>query len=557
MSCLKQKIASLSSERKIFLLLLFFSVLFIYFQSIWFDFVWDDIPFLKENELVKSLKNIPLFFTTGMPTLQAPIHYRPVTMTSLAIDYFLWGDNPAGYHIFNILLHTASTLVLYLLISSIIQNNVAAFLAAFIFAVHPAHCDAVCWIMARGDIICGLFLLLSFLSYLKKKQIISVISFIVALLAKEMAVTFPAIIFIYSYFVDKDKKNAIKGFVLFMSFVSFYLLLRSYVLETPFGEKQPFEMRFYTSFTLLLNYMKILFFPINLKLLYHGLPVYNSFLNFQVIVSFIVIICILFLAFLFKKREPLIWFSVLFFFISLLPVSGLPVLIDVAMIADRYLYVPMIGAAIFFARLLEILILKRREKIKFIYTITLIVIMLLSILTFKRKFFWENEFVFLTKMVQDAPYYHEAKTILGYHYIQKGNLDEAERLLKMALKIKPDYPEGLNTLGTIYLRKGNYELAKTFFSKAIYYNSLHPEAHSNLAIVYAIEKNYDNAEREFKTAIALKPKFIKARLNLARMYIEQKRFVEAEENIALVLQLGNNEEAKELLQLLKERQRTQ
>jgi len=82
-------------------------VLIVYGEVLFFDFVWDDIPFIKENQLIRSFRYIPYVFSNGMPTIEAPIHYRPLMMISLMFDYFIWGYNPSGYHLTNLLLHLA------------------------------------------------------------------------------------------------------------------------------------------------------------------------------------------------------------------------------------------------------------------------------------------------------------------------------------------------------------------------------------------------------------------------------------------------------------------
>ncbi len=509
-------------------------LLILYGALITFDFVWDDIPFLKENVLIRSLKNIPYFFTKGMPTVEAPIHYRPLVMLSLALDYFFWEYNAAGYHLTNLILHLFSSTLVYFVINSLIKNKNISFIGALFFAVHPVHCDAVCWIMARGDILCCFFILLAFLCFLYKRRVMAILFFSLSLFSKEMAVTFPVVIFLYSLISDKDRRSNIYFSLYCFFIVIIFLIIRYLVLDLPFGEKQPIIMRLATSPTLIITYLKMVFLPYDLRLLYHGLPVYESFLHMKVIFSIVFLILIALIIIFVWKKEPVICFGLSFFFVALFPVSGVPVLIDVAMVAERYLYLPMIGISVFLAGIIQTIVKKGMLLRKAANITTAIVIILLSLITYNRKNLWKDEFVFLTKMVEDAPYYHEAKTILAYHYILQGNLEKAEELIKMALLIKPDYAEGLNTLGSVYLRKGMYDIAAYYFEKAVFYKPDHPEAHSNLAIVYAINKRYDKAEEEFFLAIKLKPNLTKAKLNLARMYIEQNRLRDAYSVISTV-----------------------
>ena len=148
---------------KNFSAVLFFSsiVFLIYSPAINGDFVWDDDSHLTENKQLESVEGLKNIWLTPGATFQ----YFPLTFTSFWIEKRLWGDNPMGYHITNLLLHTSSALLLWRLLSMLAIPG--AFLAALIFLIHPVNVESVAWITERKNTLSGLFYFGSLLFYLR------------------------------------------------------------------------------------------------------------------------------------------------------------------------------------------------------------------------------------------------------------------------------------------------------------------------------------------------------------------------------------------------------
>ena len=121
-----------------------FSSLAIYINSLGGDFIWDDIEQIVENPAIKDIGNIPSFFTSDLwrlisnPTIGS-YYYRPFFLLSLAVDYNLWKLNPFGYHISNLILHAISSFMVYLVGRRLFSNHMAAFIGSILFALHPLH----------------------------------------------------------------------------------------------------------------------------------------------------------------------------------------------------------------------------------------------------------------------------------------------------------------------------------------------------------------------------------------------------------------------------------
>jgi hypothetical protein len=131
-------------------------------------------------------------------------YFRPLVVVSFAIDRFLYGEHAAGYHLTNLVLHVAATLVAWAIARRVLGAGLAAWAAAALFAIHPCHVQAVSWISGRTDVLAGLFYMAALALYLESRErprargaltLLSLLSFLLALTAKEMAITFPVVVF--------------------------------------------------------------------------------------------------------------------------------------------------------------------------------------------------------------------------------------------------------------------------------------------------------------------------------------------------------------------------
>lgn len=144
-------------NKKIYVIIILFISFLTFSNTLFMDFISDDVPAIVLNDFIKNYKNIPSFFTSGIPHTK-PVHYRPLVYTSLAIDYLFWGLNPLGFHLTNVILHTANSILFFLIMLKLTGLNLLiSFLTTSLFSVYPIHSDLVAWIMARADLFCAFF----------------------------------------------------------------------------------------------------------------------------------------------------------------------------------------------------------------------------------------------------------------------------------------------------------------------------------------------------------------------------------------------------------------
>ena len=169
---------------------------------LWGGFVWDDSLCIKVDPVreVSGLQQI--WFSPS--AIEEEHHYWPLVYTTFWLEHKLWGFAPAGYHIVNVLLHLANTLLLWHLLRRLAVPG--AWVVAAVFAVHPLHVESVAWIIERKDVLSGLFYLASVLAWMRfvekpssRLYACSLVLYAAGLLSKSIVVTLPAALLIWPW----------------------------------------------------------------------------------------------------------------------------------------------------------------------------------------------------------------------------------------------------------------------------------------------------------------------------------------------------------------------
>ncbi len=203
-----------------------------------YGFLSDDFPLIVANPRLQSWS---LFFQNlltpffSFPTNPQLHYWRPATLLSYALELRLWGISPWGFHLTNILLHTANTLLLYLLLKRFRPEGPLPWAASLLFLLHPAHGENIAWISGRTDLLAFLFLALSLLFRLeyeerKRGLSISLLFFTLALLSKEAALLFLPLLFLL--FPSKGLKNRLLLLLPYLSLLPLYLFLHQKAAST-------------------------------------------------------------------------------------------------------------------------------------------------------------------------------------------------------------------------------------------------------------------------------------------------------------------------------------
>ncbi|MDQ7824921.1 MAG: tetratricopeptide repeat protein [Candidatus Eremiobacteraeota bacterium] len=322
-------------------------------------FVWDDFDYVVHNEAVQRLtwqSAADIFNPADSPGSFALSFskslYTPLTILSFALEYPFYGENAGGYHAGNLVLHLLNCMLVYWLILILSRKPLVSFIAALFFGIHPLHVESVAWISERKDVLYAFFYLASLIAWLlwrgggkQAHLFLSLALFLLSLLAKPMALTLPAILFLFDY-LQKRKFSAssfrekvpfiLMDLIYFAFLVIFHIWPRSAGAGTGLGILQKLQV----ACSLVVFYLGKFIAPVNLMCVYpypEGTTFPSLFLHGTLI--FLCIASSVALAGRYTGKVP---FGFLFFVLTLVPVLQLtPIPPGIA--ADRYTYIPFIG----------------------------------------------------------------------------------------------------------------------------------------------------------------------------------------------------------------------
>ncbi|MDY0216726.1 MAG: tetratricopeptide repeat protein [Bacteroidales bacterium] len=446
---------------------------------------WDDLVYVTQNKSIElTSDNVIHSFFKGEPHGM----YVPLTALSLSINHFFSGFNPAPYLYTNLLLHIFMVIASFIFLKMLFKDDWLAFFATLLFAIHPAQAEVVAYVSGRRDVLYALFFMMSLVFYLRylqsnysKKQLIySLLFFTLSLLAKSQALLMPFVLLaidqvherkIFSKEVLKEKIGFILLAVLF-GIISIVVKQQSEgfaisreVLEVPFYERIAYA--FYGFILYVIN----VFIPVNLSLIH---PYPNNGVPFIAWFSIIpVTLFVFWMGYKFMKKPNLALFGILFFILMIaLMLQLFPN--SYGVMNDHYLYVPLIGLAVFIVSMFY----KVKNK-----TIPILVFSTYLIV-----------FIFVTRQRVEV--------------FQSGI-----SVFTDVLKSYPDSYVGLNNRGSIYYEQGKFQQAFNDFSESIQVNSNNPYAYNNRAVLFLASGKIDEAMEDLNTAIAQRSDYADAYSN--------------------------------------------
>lgn len=498
-----------SSVKSYIILALIVTAAFAY--SLQNSFVWDDYGLIVDNpKIALPIREIPTLFISHLWKIEGAefrrVYYRPMVMTFHILNYKIWGPNPWGFHLTNILLHMICVVILYrvgLLLFS--TEKLVALIGASVFAVHPVNNEPV-GRAASGEVIFGFFVILSLYFFLKEKKYLSWITFFLALLSKEVAVMMPFALLI----LTTHKKGLKKGMfevIPYAALVGIYLVLRVLFTDTVLGGwvAQPILTRTFTMAVATLDYVRLLVIPYPLSAFYPA-RWYTSIFEPKVLLAALLFILGLLLAFKIRKDKAM-FFLLIFPFIMLAPViwrvNTFTAGRDLMYIAERFLYIPALSFSLFVSAYFVKLTGDARRKYLMIGWV--LVIIIFAAITISSNMIWKNNITLFEKIVEESPNAAFAHQGLGDAYKEIGKLDDAMNHWLKALESDLDNPLILNSVGNAYYLKGDYNKAINAYKMAIRVFPQMGEVYYNLAITLEKAGRKEEAKVYYKKFIKLAP----------------------------------------------------
>jgi len=523
----------------------------IYGAALQTDFVAGDRQFILNNELAADVPTaLQSFIADYWATLggEAFVYYRPLTVLTHCLDTNLWGLNPVGHHLTNVILHTAVTLLVFLFFLRLLPSRpLLSFGAALLFGLHPIHTHSIIYVVGRTDVLATLFCLLALLMLCRPRCTLihysaGALCYLAALLFKEIAVTLPLLYGLYCLTMPAGKKPSLPQFRRATAFLSLALLLYLAARIQAVGLGGPPGTEFLYAFwqRALLVFMTLGFYCVKL-LLPLNLCYYSNlvvpYLGMSALDSLLIAagaVCAALTLIFWRKGLAgmmLAWIS-----ITLLPVLNIITLPVIA--KENYLYLPSIGFCLLAAMMFDKI--KRLVSTRIAVLLFLCVLLLYGMQITLRTLDYRDPAAYLLSAtrvmrpltpdeLENKHYFEGAKNWfttcrnLGYLFIEKKDPASAEFWFLRALDHTAEYfdpgyaAECHLALGELYLKQGRHHEAQTHLNTALLDTGRAHTVYNLLGVGAAMQNDSPAAKAFFLKALEIDPEYSSAHNNLRRL----------------------------------------
>jgi protein O-mannosyl-transferase len=508
-------------------------------------------------------------------------YWHPVTWLSHMADCQLYGLRAWGHHLTSVLIHAVNALLVFLVFSRMTGSYWRCAALAALFAVHPIQVDSVAWVSERKNLLSAFFWLLTTWAYVRyiecRRQscrrspvwyLLSLAFFALGLMSKPVLVTLPFVLLLLDYWPLRRMQNAEcrmqnerardtqhatrntqqatrhppqsqianrKSQILFplvlekLPFLalaaasSLITLLSHRALGMLEGSNLPLNLRLENAVTSYVRYLAKIVWPSRLAVFY---PYQSTWPIWELAGCALVLLAVSALAIGTARRRPWLLVGWFWFLGVLLPFSGL-VQAGVQAMADRFMYIPIIGLLLFVLWGLHEVSEHMRYEGIVVWAASAAAVMACLVLTHQQLRYWtDSEALFRHALAVTANNYL-AHNNLGCALDQKGQNEEAMREYLEALKIKPEFADAHNNLGVALGKRGQLDEAIRQIEEALRLRGNEGNYHYNFGVALAKQGQRDDAIREFQEAIRLQPYYADAHNDLGTALGEKGQLVDA------------------------------
>jgi tetratricopeptide (TPR) repeat protein len=543
------------------------AITFIVFgQTFHYDFVnYDDDDYVYENPVVQ--KGLTLRGIIWAFTHIHSFNWHPLTWISHMLDCQLYGLNPGGHHLTNVLLHTAAAILLFLVLRRMTGFLWRSAFVAAVFAIHPLHVESVAWVSERKDMLSGVFFMLTlwaYVRYVEKSEVqlgwgasrrpkskvwygLTLLFFALGLMSKPMLVTLPFVLLLLDYWplnrfelstLNSDESRAgpqhstKRALRLVLEKIPFFALSAASCVVTLFAQTeliQPFEnislsLRVGNALISYVAYLGQMFYPAGLAVFYpypvHSLPIWRIIAAVSVLVSISAGV------FFWRRTRPYLLVGWLWYLGMLVPVIRI-VQVGAQARADRYTYLPQIGLYLLLTWAVAELCAGWRHRRVVLGGCATVILVALILCARAQTAYWRNSESLWTHTLACTSDNFVGHYGLGCALLKKGSVDEAIAHFQKALQIKPDYAGAHYDLGNALLKKGSVDEAIVQYQKALQIKPDYVGAHNNLGNALRKKGNVDEAITHFQKALQIKPDYAEACYNLGNALLQKGSVDEA------------------------------
>ena len=548
-------------------------------QTLHHEFVnYDDDEYVYENpEIARglTLRGIVWAFTHVRCS-----NWHPLTWISHMLDCQLYGLSPGGHHLTNVLLHTATAILLFLVLRRMTGFLWRSAFVAAVFAIHPLRVESVAWVAERKDVLSGLFFMLTLWAYTRYAQGVTrkpaavpaanpspvtrhpslfyglvLLFFALGLMCKPMLVTLPLVLLLLDYWPlgrwsgvkwreTGGKPSTLNPQLSTLALEKLPLLGLAVAsgVATIFAQTeviQPFEnislsLRVGNAAISYVAYLGQMFWPSGLAVLY---PLAAGNVGVAgVVLSLVLLAGITGGVFVLRRRCPFFLTGWLWYLIMLAPVIGI-VQVGVQARADRYTYLPQIGLYLMLTWAAADLCAGRRHRRVVPGGLAAVILAALLFCARAQTACWRNSVSLWTHTLACTSDNAVAQNNLGHTLFKMGDIDDALTHFQTALQIKPDLAEAHNNLGNALLKKGRVDEATAHFQKALQIRPAYAVARNNLGNALLQKGQVDEAMAQYQEALQITPDSTEVHINLGSALLQKGRVDEAMVHFQKALQI--------------------
>ncbi len=524
-------------------------------QTTGFEFInYDDFTFYENTQVAggPSLKSLAWVFTHA----DGRFFYHPLTMLSFMGDYQLHGLRAGGYHFTNVALHTASAILLFLILRQMTGALWRSAFVAAVFAIHPLRVESVAWVAERKDVLSAFFFMLTlgaYARYVRKpnslaRYLMVAAVFVLALLSKPSVVTLPFVLLLLDYWplhrfelsgpVDPPKYFGIPRRLILEKIPLLalaagacainVLVTRGFIVP---AVQVSMPSRIGNALVYYTIYLRQMIWPEGLAVVYPYPP--NGLPSWEMALAGVLLGGLSAVAWGGRRRRPWLLIGWLWYLGMLVPMIGI-VQAGAFPLADRYTYLPQIGIYMAVTWLVAEWWVSRVA----LGGLMAVVLATLMVCAWIQTGYWQDSETLWSRTLACTTSNYVAHIHLGIALEQKGMLDEAVDHYHEALKINPDKVPAHNNIANFLGQKGGVDEAISHYQKALQIDPNFAEGHCNLGIVLQEKGRVDEAISQYQDALRIKPDYEVAHYNLASALLQKGRVDEAIAQFQNVLQIN-------------------
>jgi protein O-mannosyl-transferase len=487
-------------------------------------------------------------------------NWHPITWLSHLADVQLYGVNPRGHHLTNVVIHILSSVLLLLFLLRASGSLWQSSFVAALFALHPLHVESVAWVAERKDVLSAFFgfaALFFYAEYVAKQEtkfyLLSFVLFLLGLMSKPMLVTLPIVMLLMDFWpleryphAEPQQRTRISSGpmpALIKEKIPFFACSLVSGLVTIYAQQKggatssltglPFIVRLENALVAYVTYLIKTLWPSDLAVLY---PFPLSLPLWQVIGSLLLLSLVTVVTLKLSRRHPFLAMGWFWFLITLVPVIGLVQVGSQAM-ADRYAYLPAIGLFIMVAWGVPILAKDFKYRTAMLSLLAGAVIVASAAVTWQQLGYWRDNISLYRHALAVTSGSYLVHSNLGVALDEKGDLDSAISEYREAIRISPEKFDAHGNLGLALIGKGDLDGAVRECQAALRLSPANSNSHYNLGVALAQKGDLDAAIGEYLEAIRISPAIPKMHSSLGLALVKKGELEGAIAEFQKVLQI--------------------